>query len=61
MPVVIYLEGMERAFDDIAAALRTPPARLPISYGAFVQRMAESLCTGLAIGVGFAIVHAFAG
>lgn len=38
-----------------------PPARLQDRYGAFVQRMAESLCTGLTIGVGFAIVHAFAG
>ncbi|WP_179294623.1 hypothetical protein [Mesorhizobium sp. WSM3879] len=52
---------MEHAFDDIAAALRASPARLRDRYGAFVLRLAESLATGLAIGVGFAIVHAFAG
>ncbi|WP_292314420.1 hypothetical protein [Mesorhizobium sp.] len=52
---------MEAIFDDIAAALRTRPARLRERYGALALRLAESLATGLAIGVGFAIVHAFAG
>ncbi|CDX29015.1 conserved hypothetical protein [Mesorhizobium sp. SOD10] len=60
-PVRSMIQGMEAIFDDIAAALRAPPARFPARYGAFVLRMAESLATGLAIGVGFAIVHAFAG
>lgn len=53
--------GMEHAFDDIAAALRASPARLRDRYGAIVLRLAEGLATGLAIGVGFAIVHAVAG
>jgi hypothetical protein len=52
---------MERAFDDIAAALRAPPARLRARYGALALRLAESLAMGLAIGIGFAIVHAIAG
>ncbi|WP_156913654.1 hypothetical protein [Mesorhizobium sp. WSM3224] len=52
---------MEAIFDDLSSALRAPPARLRARYGAIVLRLAESLATGLAIGVGFAIVHAFAG
>ncbi|WP_189587326.1 MULTISPECIES: hypothetical protein [unclassified Mesorhizobium] len=54
------LLGMERSF-DIPAVLRAPPACLRERYGAFVIRIAESLATGLAIGVGFAIVRALAG
>ncbi|WP_292197583.1 hypothetical protein [Mesorhizobium sp.] len=52
---------MEHALDDLARILKTPQTRLWDRYGAFVLRLAESLATGLAIGVGFAIVHAFAG
>ena len=55
------LLGMERVFDDIAAALRAPQTTLRDRYRTFVLRLAESLATGLAIGVGFAIVHAFGG
>lgn len=54
------LLGMERTF-DIPAVLRAPPACLLERYGAFVIRIAESLATGLAIGVGFAVVRALAG
>lgn len=46
---------------DIPAVLRAPPACLRERYGAFVIRIAESLATGLATGVGFAIVRALAG
>ncbi|PBB16736.1 hypothetical protein CK219_27265 [Mesorhizobium sp. WSM4313] len=58
--VSIYDSVTEQAFDDIAAALRASPVRFPDSLWP-LWRLAESLCTGLAIGVGFAMVHAFAG
>ncbi|MBZ9760326.1 hypothetical protein LB553_05480 [Mesorhizobium sp. CA8] len=52
---------MEHALDDLARILKTRPERLRDRYGALALRLAESLATGLAIGVGFAIVHALAG
>ncbi|WP_189407059.1 hypothetical protein [Mesorhizobium sp. M1A.F.Ca.ET.072.01.1.1] len=52
---------MENALDDLARILKTPQRRLRDRYGAIVLRLAESLASGLAIGVGFALVHAFAG
>lgn len=52
---------MEHALDDLARILKTPPDRLRDRYGALALRLAESLCAGLAAGIGFAIVHAFAG
>jgi len=55
------LLGMERVFDDIAAALKAPQTTLRDRYGAVVLRLVESLATGLAIGVGIALAHAFGG
>ncbi|WP_292171763.1 hypothetical protein [Mesorhizobium sp.] len=52
---------MEAAFDDLARALKAPQMSLRERYGAFALRLVESLATGLAVGIGFAIVHAFAG
>ncbi|MBZ9771185.1 hypothetical protein [Mesorhizobium sp. CO1-1-8] len=52
---------MEHALDGLARILKAPLRRLRDRYGAFVLRLAESLATGLAIGVGFAIIQAFAG
>lgn len=52
---------MEHALDGLALILTAPQTTLRKRYGAFAMRMAESLATGLAVGVGFAIVHAFAG
>lgn len=51
---------METALDDLARILKAPQISLRDRYGAFAMRMAESLATGLAFGMGFAIVHAFA-
>ncbi|WP_176479070.1 hypothetical protein [Mesorhizobium sp. WSM3860] len=48
---------MEHALDDLARILKTPQTRLRDRYGALVLRLAESLAAGLAMGVGFAIVH----
>ncbi|CDX20488.1 conserved hypothetical protein [Mesorhizobium sp. ORS 3324] len=52
---------MEDALDDLARILKAPHVTLRNRYGAFAMRMAESLATGLAIGMGFAIVRIFAG
>ncbi|MET3595668.1 MULTISPECIES: hypothetical protein [Mesorhizobium] len=52
---------MEHALDELARILRTPQTTLRERYGAIVLRLVESLATGLAIGIGFAIVHALAG
>ncbi|WP_156752737.1 MULTISPECIES: hypothetical protein [unclassified Mesorhizobium] len=52
---------MEDALDDLARILTAPQTSLRTRYGAFAMRMAESLATGLAIGVGIALVLAVAG
>lgn len=55
------LVGMEHAFDDIAAALRGAQASVWPRFRAFALDLAEKLFLGVAIGIGFAIVHAFVG
>ncbi|WP_292216570.1 hypothetical protein [Mesorhizobium sp.] len=52
---------MEHALDELARILKAPQTGLRDRYGAIVLRPAENLATGLAIGVGFAIVHLVAG
>ena len=48
---------MGRVFDDLIAALHVQPER---RWRAVTLCLADHLSSGLAIGVGFAIVHAFA-
>lgn len=50
---------MENTFNDLARILSQRPVRVP--YGAILLRLAESLATGLAIGVGIAAGRALAG
>lgn len=50
---------MDRTFEDLSHILTTPRRRFP--YGAILLRLAESLATGLAIGVGIAAGRALAG
>nr|WIE89043.1 hypothetical protein P9270_015705 [Mesorhizobium sp. WSM4875] len=50
---------MDRTFQDLAHILTTPRRRLP--YGAILLRLAESLATGIAIGIGIAAGRALAG
>ena len=49
---------MGRVFDDLIAALHVQPER---RWRAVTLCLADHLSSGLAIGVGFAIVHAFRG
>ncbi|WP_292348979.1 hypothetical protein [Mesorhizobium sp.] len=51
---------MEHALDELARILKAPQTGPRDRYGAIMLRLAESLATGLAIGVGLAIVHALA-
>lgn len=47
------------AFDELARILNAPRRHLP--YGAVLLRLAESVATGLAIGVGIAVGRVLAG
>ncbi|WP_292414648.1 hypothetical protein [Mesorhizobium sp.] len=49
---------MERTFDELIGTLKTP--RRP-RLGVFALRLAESLVTGVAIGVGIAVGRVLAG
>ncbi|WP_292436847.1 hypothetical protein [Mesorhizobium sp.] len=52
---------MEAIFDDITEVLRQPRTDVWGKARAIVLDLAGKLLTGLAIGIGFAIVHAIAG
>lgn len=50
---------MERSFDELSRILQAP--RFNGRYGALALRLAESLATGVAIGLGIAAVRVLAG
>lgn len=52
---------MDTVFDDISSALREPRTDVWGKVRAVALDAAGKFFTGIAIGVGFAIVHAFAG
>ncbi|WP_179294477.1 hypothetical protein [Mesorhizobium sp. WSM3879] len=52
---------METVFDDISSALRKPHSDAWDNIRAIAMDIAGKFFTGVAIGTGFAIVHAFAG
>lgn len=52
---------METVFDDLSSALRQPRTEAWAKARVIAIDLAGKLFTGLAIGIGFAIVHAFAG
>ncbi|WP_156751071.1 hypothetical protein [Mesorhizobium sp. AA23] len=52
---------MDAIFDDLAIALRKPQSDVWARPRAIALDAAGKFFTGIAIGVGFAIVHAVAG
>lgn len=56
-----YAVGMDTLFDDLSSALREPRTDAWAKVRVIALDLAGKLFTGAAIGVGFAIVHAFAG
>lgn len=52
---------MDTVFDDISSALRKPQSDVWARVRIIALDAAGKFFTGIAIGIGFAIVHAFAG
>ncbi|MDG4902784.1 MULTISPECIES: hypothetical protein [unclassified Mesorhizobium] len=52
---------MDAIFDDLSLALREPRADVWGKVRTVALDTAGKFFTGIAIGIGFAIVHAFAG
>ncbi|WP_164748197.1 MULTISPECIES: hypothetical protein [unclassified Mesorhizobium] len=52
---------MDAIFDDLSSALRKPHSDGWAKFRIIALDAAGKFFTGVAIGIGFAIVHAFAG
>lgn len=52
---------MDAIFDDLSSALRKPHSDGWAKFRIIAVDAAGKFFTGIAIGIGFAIVHAFAG